>query len=234
MNFFIILLNKTINLLKYPIALLALFLTIELLQILYTIMATLFQDYLLYKYFFMGIGSYLFLWILLLYNKKSYWFLTIEHELTHALFALVTFHKIVDFKASETMGGYTQFSGVGGGNWLITIAPYFFPTFSMIIIGFIYFSQSQFYPLLVAILGYSMVYHIHSTYLETSFQQPDIKEVGLPFAFMFLPSANLFALIGIFSAIPNDGIDFFGIVMYLYRHENWLFTEGHKILQFIL
>ena len=220
MNFFITLVNKGINILKYPIAVLALLLSVELFHILYSVVISIYTNPLFYKYFFIGMGIYLLFW-LIFFNKNSYWFLTVEHELTHIIFALLTFHKVIDFQASSWRGGYTMF--LGNGNWLIFIAPYFFPTFSMIIILFIYFSQPQFYPLLVALLGYSMVYHVHSTYIETSFHQPDIQEVGLPFAFMFLPSANLFAMIGILSAIPNDGIDFFGIIQYLYDYGIGLF-----------
>ncbi len=167
---------------------------------------------------FQGMGAYFVLWIVIFKNSRGKWFLTIEHELTHTLFALLSFHKIVDFKATDSLGGHMRFSGVGGGNWLITIAPYFFPTFSMLVIGFIYLSQSQYYPMLITLLGYSIVYHIHSTYTETSTQQPDIQEVGLVFSFLFLPASNLFALIGILSAIPNDRVDFMRIVEELYSY----------------
>ena len=218
MNLFIILLNKGINLLKYPIALILALLTFELFNMLYEIIEIIYHQQTFYKYLFIGIGTYFTLWIIIFNNDNGNWFLTIEHELTHTLFALLTFHKIVDFKATDSLGGHMQFSGIGGGNWLITIAPYFFPTFSMIIIGFIYLSQSQYYPILIALLGYSIVYHMHSTYIETSSQQPDIQEVGLIFSFLFLPAANLFALIGILAAIPNDQVDFMRISEHLYHY----------------
>lgn len=218
MNLLIILLNKGINVLKYPIALVLAFLTLELFKILYEIIEIIYHQQIFYKYLLIGMGTYFVLWIIIFSNKKGNWFLTIEHELTHTLFALLTLHKIVDFKATDSLGGHMQFSGVGGGNWLITIAPYFFPTFSMIIIGFIYLAQSQYYPMLITLLGYSIVYHIHSTYIETSIHQPDIQEVGLTFSFLFLPAANLFSLIGILAAIPNDKIDFMRISEHLYHY----------------
>jgi len=156
-------------------------LTLELFKVLYGIIEIIYHHQIFYKYLFVGMGVYFVLWIIIFSNNRGNWFLTIEHELTHTLFALLTFHKIVDFKATDSFGGHMQFSGIGGGNWLITIAPYFFPTFSMIIVGFIYLAQSQYYPTLIALLGYSIIYHIHSTYIEISIQQPDIQEVGLVF-----------------------------------------------------
>ncbi len=218
MNLLIILLNRGINLLKYPIAIVFALLTFELFHVLYEILEIIYHHQRFYQSLFHGVGAYFVLWIVVFKNSNGKWFLTIEHELTHTLFALLTFHKIVDFKATDSFGGHMQFSGVGGGNWLITIAPYFFPTFSMIIIGFIYLAQSQYYPILITLLGYSIVYHIHSTYMETSSQQPDIEEVGLTFSLLFLPAANLFALIGILSAIPNDRVDFMKISEHLYSY----------------
>ena len=51
--------------------------------------------------------------------------LTLEHEITHALFAIVTFHRVTGLRATAFRGGQVRF--VGEGNWLITVAPYFFP-----------------------------------------------------------------------------------------------------------
>lgn len=218
MNIIIILLNRGINLLKYPLAIIFALFTFELCKILYHIIEIIYYHYSFYEYLFIGMGAYFILWIFIFKNNKGNWFLTIEHELTHTLFALLTFHNIVDFKATDSLGGHMQFSGVGGGNWLITIAPYFFPTFSTVVIGFVYISQSQYYPILIAILGYSIIYHIHSTYIETSSQQPDIQELGLLFSSLFLPSANLLALIGILASIPNDKIDFMRISHHLYNY----------------
>ncbi len=205
-------------------------LTYELSIILYEITETIYTHQTFYKHLFIGMGSYIFLWIFIFSNIRGNWFLTIEHELTHTIFALLTFHKIVDFKASDSWGGYMQFSGAGRGNWLITIAPYFFPTFSMIVILFIYLSQPKYHYILVGILGYSIIYHIHSTWNETSLKQPDIQEVGLPFALLFLPSANLLALIGILSAIPYDGINFSDILNRIYQYSS---TDINQLFYFI-
>jgi len=218
MSLFIIWVNQIINILKYPIAVLFFLLTFQLFDILYNMVEVIYYHYIYYKPLLIGMGSYFVLWLFVFRNIRGNWFLTIEHELTHTLFALLTFHKIVDFKASNSSGGYMQYSGVGNGNWLITIAPYFFPTFSMIVIGFLYFAQSQYYFYITILLGYSISYHIHSTWTETDNNQPDIQEVGLTFAWLFLPSANMLALITIISAIPYDRFDFIDIIHKLYNY----------------
>ena len=52
----------------------------------------------------------------------------IAHELTHSFFAVITFHSVKHIRvADDNSGGSMGF--VGTGNWLIVIAPYFFPLF---------------------------------------------------------------------------------------------------------
>ncbi len=57
-----------------------------------------------------------------------------EHELTHAIVALAFFRRINRF-VSTSRGGYISHSGGFGGpvgNVLITLAPYYLPTFTLI------------------------------------------------------------------------------------------------------
>ena len=52
------------------------------------------------------------------------------HEMTHAFFALLTLHKVKSLRVNpENDGGAMSFEGPA--NWLIIIAPYFFPLFGM-------------------------------------------------------------------------------------------------------
>jgi len=226
-NLIALIVNWIISLIKYPLAILMAILTYKLGLIFIDTVKFIYNHNSFYEPLFYGIGIYIALWIFIFSSGKGSWFLTLEHELTHVIFALLTFHKIVDFKASNYSGGHTVFSGVSRGNWLITIAPYFFPTFSMVIVGLLYFAKSSYYYILVAILGYSIIYHIHSTIEETSLSQPDIQEVGLLFAVLFLPGANLLALIGLLSTIPNDKIEFNSIIVSLY---DYLINLSQKFL----
>ena len=230
MNFFIILLNRIIDVLKYPLAFVALLLTFELFHVLYEVVEYIYVHLGFYEDFFMGMVAYMVSWLLIFRNITGKWFLVLEHELTHILFALLTFHRIHELVATNRGVGYVGFSGAGNGNWLISIAPYFFPTFSMIVVFFIYLAQAQYYPVLIILLGYTFLYHIHSTIEETSYKQPDLKQVGLWFSWSFLPAANLLAIIGILSAIPNDRIEFLRTLEHLYSYLMLLIADFLKVI----
>jgi len=198
--------NRLIDLLKYPIAIVLLlsmpFLVPKLFDIIQIMMRH--QEY--YYPLFWGMGGYIFVWLLLFRNIGRGWFATLEHEFTHILFALATFHKIVDLRATFSRGGYISYSGAGRGNWLILISPYFFPTFSVLILGLMYLSKHQFDTFFLGALGFSLIYHLHSTYQETHARQLDLQEVGFFYSWIFLPSANILALIMVLALIPNDRI----------------------------
>ena len=52
----------------------------------------------------------------------------LAHELTHAFFAILTFHKVKGISINpDDTGGAMSFEGEG--NWLIIIGPYFFPLY---------------------------------------------------------------------------------------------------------
>ncbi len=161
-----------INLLKWPIALLALFSTPAIALTIGDEITKLSSNILIP--FTAGLAAYFILWKLLFTRRLwGSWLPTFEHELTHTLFALITLHKVTDFHTSYEKGGHVQYIG-GPGNWLITIAPYFFPTFVILLLGFV------------------VSFHLVSTLLETNAKQPDLSKVGLFFCWCFLPGANLF------------------------------------------
>ena len=119
--------NEILNLLKYPLALLFLLLLYELFHVLYGYLEYMYMNQTLYSDLFMGMFLYMVSWLIIFRNIHGNWFLVIEHELTHTLFALFTFHRIVDLRVTDIGGGYVSY--VGTGNWLILIAPYFFNIF---------------------------------------------------------------------------------------------------------
>ena len=202
----IIWLNKLINLSKYPIAIVLLFGVPFLVPKFFDIIQIMIKHKEHYYPMLMGMGVYVVVWQVLFKNIGNGWFATLEHELTHILFAVLTFHKITDIKASFTGNGHMNYSGVGGENWLITISPYFFPTFSAVVLGLMYLSKNQFNVFFLDLLGFSIIYHIHSTYKEIHYGQSDLKEVGFMHAWIFLPSANLLGFVILLSLIPNDRI----------------------------
>ena len=138
----------------------------------------------------LGLGLYMLFWWRFLRRPVFGSFLsTLEHEVTHAFFALVTFHRVRGLRAMWRSGG--QVSIQGTGNWLITIAPYFFPTICLFILV-----VSVILPVAIlipsdAIMGAAIGYHVTSTYRETHSGQSDLKKVGWLFCCLFLPTANI-------------------------------------------
>lgn len=120
----------------------------------------------------------------------------VAHELTHSFFALITFHKVKHIRLDpEGKGGEMGFTG--GGNWLITISPYFFPLF-----GFFYMLIIPFFPeniIFNGILGYILGYHVDTVCSQIHDKQTDLPKVTYKFCWMFLPGANFWVIGSIFA-----------------------------------
>ena len=117
----------------------------------------------------------------------------LAHEFTHIFFALLTLHKVVHIHLNfDESGGSMGFKG--RGNWLIVIAPYFFPLFLFFMILGItfFFDRIPEGYWINGILGYFFAYHVESIAIQIHSEQPDFKEVGFPFCWLFLPGANIF------------------------------------------
>ena len=115
-----------------------------------------------------------------------------EHEATHMLFAILTFHSPQNITIRRGVGG--NFIFTGRGNWLIFIAPYFFPTSAALVIaaGIFYTLTGQIPPSgYWLVLGLMTGYHLISTLDEIHIGQTDFKVAGYLFSILFLPGANI-------------------------------------------
>jgi len=186
-------LDTLVNLLKWPTAAAALLLLPSCVVAVARLALTIAHEPTPMMWFAAGAGGYWLAWRLVLRRPLLGSFLpTLEHELTHALFALITFHPIIAVKATWRGRGVMRY--VGEGNWLITIAPYFFPTLSVLLMLVIGLVPGTWRQTAATLLGVTVAYHVISTWRETHMGQPDLQKVGLPFAIGLLPSANLAAL----------------------------------------
>lgn len=133
------------------------------------------------------------------------------HEMTHAFFALLTLHKVKSIRVNpDNDGGEMSFTGPG--NWLIIIAPYFFPLFGMLaMIGisvYTRYAPSNF--ILNGIMGFFIAYHIDTVASQIHEKQTDLPKVSYKFCVMFLPSANIWAVCSMM-AFNSRGWKGFGI-----------------------
>lgn len=137
---------------------------------------------------------------------------TLEHELTHVLFALLTFHKITSLKLNDEGGGQMSFKGKG--NWLIALSPYFFPlcVFGMILV-YIYYSRfNGVLPDWVLVgIGVAFGYNLCSFKEQLHPGQTDFQVAGFLFTICFIPSANLITFGSVFAFVERDveGLKFF-------------------------
>ena len=176
------------------------------------------------KWFFLPLTLMIVIWLLVPGLGGS--FLSIlEHETTHMLFAVLTFHSPKDINIKRGFGG--NFIYTGRGNWLISIAPYFFPTSAALVIGaggfYAFFNQvpPQSYWL---ILGLMTGYHLISTLDEIHLGQTDFKAAGYLFSLLFLPGINLITY-GLLMAYACHGFSGFSTYFNLLRRETRFFIE---------
>ena len=132
------------------------------------------------------------------------WFSTLEHELTHAFFAMLSLNKVTGLNASGNAGGVTEYQGFG--NWIISLAPYFVPSLSLIMLLALSIAKPAHYSVLFVVMGVTLAYHLLSTWEETHREQTDLQKTGWGFVWVFLPTANLLMLLVILTALPNDGL----------------------------
>lgn len=141
--------------------------------------------------FLLGATTYSLLWWKYFRPKQMTVAQTLEHEVTHCIFAVATGHRVTALEAkSDGKGGLARYEG-GRGNWLITISPYFFPTSCLILIIPLALAGPVVTTLGNVLIGAAFALHVTSTYRETHPDQTDLKRVGYPFAWAFLPTANL-------------------------------------------
>ena len=143
-------------------------------------------------WFAAGFFAYVVLWGVAFKRRfMGSFFSTFEHELTHSLFAWLTLHRVVGLKATWNSGGEMRYEG--RGNWLISIAPYWFPTLCVPFMIMSTLGQFAGQAWVAVGLGAAFAYHLLSTHLETHSQQTDLIETTKTFAWLFLPTANLIA-----------------------------------------
>jgi hypothetical protein len=113
---------------------------------------------------------------------------TLEHELTHSLFAVLTGNRITGLRVSLKSGGHMRY--VGTPNWLVEVAPYFFPLATacmMLALPFI--------PALNGLtgqiaLGMALGYNLTAGCSQLHTGQTDLQKAGFVFCGLFLPTAN--------------------------------------------
>lgn len=139
--------------------------------------------------FLLGFGIFIPVWFI--WVRHSDFLNTFEHEVTHMLVGLLMLKRPRKLHVTHGAGGHVLIQG--SNNFIITLAPYFLPTFSYLLL-FIYPLLADIYrPHFYVTLGLTTSYHVFSTWQETSLVQTDIHANGVVFSLMFIIAANIIA-----------------------------------------
>ena len=173
-------------------------------------------------YFAIGVGCFSAIRVMILLRRGKAE--TLEHEMTHTLFAMATLHPVRGIELKETGGGSMTF--LGKGNWLIAIAPYFFPlsAFTMMFFSIAVNQIMGFFPDWIYIgLGMTVCYNLFSFAEQVHPHQTDFKVAGYLFTIFFLPGANCltFGTILAFTERGANGILFFYRLLWYYFRQDF-------------
>ncbi len=137
----------------------------------------------------LGYSTWLAIWFLLPRPAKSY---VLAHEMTHAICGLLFGADVKRLNVTETGGSVT----LSKSNLLITLSPYFFPFYTVIIILVwaitAYFIRPvPWLPLWYFMIGFTWSFHACFTLNSLSIKQPDIQVYGRLFSYVIIYSLNL-------------------------------------------
>jgi hypothetical protein len=134
------------------------------------------------------------------------------HELTHALAAVLQGGRADDLRVS-TKGGMVK---VNVSNFLVNLAPYFFPIYSFMILAVYAIADPKFRIYLIFLLGVSLAFHWALTAYSLRQHQSDITEVGWLFAIPFIAALNLLTFAFMLHAVLPESVSMSGYVSQSY------------------
>ncbi len=135
-------------------------------------------------------------WVALFYFlPRPFRTYVLGHELTHALWALMMGGRVGKIKV-EKKGGHVELSKT---NFLITLAPYFFPFYAAVVIAAYYLAGlwinlEAYRSWWLIALGLTWSFHITFTIHMLSQCQPDIQEHGRLFSYTTIYIMNILAI----------------------------------------
>ncbi len=136
------------------------------------------------------------LWVLIFFIlPRPFRTYVLGHELTHALWALMMGARVGKMKVGKT-GGHVELSKT---NFAITLAPYFFPFYTTIVIAIYciagrWMDTSTHQGWWLAAVGLTWSFHITFTLHMLSQHQPDVQEHGRIFSFTVIYIMNVLVI----------------------------------------
>ena len=148
-----------------------------------------------------GMVAFVLCWMAVPHPVKTY---VLGHELTHALWGLV-FGAVPSKLRVSAAGGSVNLTK---SNMLITLAPYFFPfyTFLVIVVALItsaFIRPLPWLPLWMFTVGFTWAFHALFTLETLAQRQPDVKLYGRIFSWVFIFLANVVLVLVFLAAVTS-------------------------------
>jgi len=138
----------------------------------------------------------------------------LAHELTHALWGVMMGARISRIRVKADHGSVV----LSKTNFLITLAPYFFPLYTVLVI-LVYLILSLFYDLQsytllwLGLVGFTWAFHITFTVNALLQRQTDIQQQGRIFSYVFIYLANVLGVcIWVVLVTMPDGSDLLDVL----------------------
>ncbi len=158
-------------------------------------------------YFFLA-GGLTYLTIHLFFRKPIFTYV-VGHELTHAFFAMLFGGSVKSFQASDRGGRVT----ITKSNFIITLAPYFFPLYTFIALILYWIARaanvrSPLTNILVILSGATFAFHLILTFIFLQTDQNDIKEHGAVFSYPLIYLFNVVFAGFLMSVFLSENMDY--------------------------
>jgi hypothetical protein len=123
---------------------------------------------------------------------RSYIF---AHELTHALWGVFLGARVSGFQVEKDHGSVV----LSKTNYLITLAPYFFPLYTILVIILyallhMFFDMQRYFLLWLGLVGFTWAFHVTFTVNALMQRQTDIHQQGRIFSYTFIYFANILGI----------------------------------------
>ncbi|MBI4711019.1 MAG: hypothetical protein HY767_00935 [Candidatus Omnitrophica bacterium] len=143
-------------------------------------------------WFFAGFVAYVIVYSILQNPIKTYVF---GHEFTHAIWTWMFRGKVLSFRAGGSGGSVT----VSKSNVFISLAPYFFPVYTVLTMAAYltakaFWKVEPYFEIYRFILGFTWAFHLILTAYVLIKGQEDVKENGAIFSAIFIYLANVLVL----------------------------------------
>jgi hypothetical protein len=168
-----------------------------------------------------GAACWLVIYLML---PKPMWWYVVGHEFTHALWTWMFGGRVKRFKATAK-GGYVV---VTKNNFLITLAPYFFPIYTaaviaLFLLGHLVWGWMRYAVYFHVLVGVTYAFHVTLNWHVLKQHQSDISEEGYLFSAVVIWLCNILLLLLGIPLLTGHG----GVLQAL----GWGCVETGKIFQ---